>query len=85
MQPFLFRFHFFRQMRMRPGEKVIDRLDAVEDTKGNNGDRGQKKHIIINNNFYSAIPQGRTYKLMVLYSNYHNTMYIMKQLQKSIK
>ena len=26
---------------MRPGEKVIDRLDAVEDTKGNNGDRGQ--------------------------------------------
>ncbi|XP_041365484.1 Bardet-Biedl syndrome 5 protein-like [Gigantopelta aegis] len=29
------------QMRMRPGEKVIDRLDAVEDTKGNNGDRGR--------------------------------------------
>ena len=45
---------------MRPGEKVIDRLDAVEDTKGNNGDRGQKKNI--NNNFYSAVPQGRTYK-----------------------
>ena len=60
MQPFLFHFHFFRQMRMRPGEKVIDRLDAVEDTKGNNGDRGQKKNI--NNNFYSAVPQGRTYK-----------------------
>ena len=32
---------YSRQMRMRPGEKVIDRLDAVEDTKGNNGDRGQ--------------------------------------------
>ncbi|XP_076471311.1 BBSome complex member BBS5-like [Babylonia areolata] len=29
-----------QQMRMRPGEKGIDRLDAVEDTKGNNGDRG---------------------------------------------
>ncbi|XP_074658577.1 BBSome complex member BBS5-like isoform X3 [Tubulanus polymorphus] len=29
------------QMRMRPGEKLIDKLDAVEDTKGNNGDRGQ--------------------------------------------
>ncbi|XP_060085835.1 Bardet-Biedl syndrome 5 protein homolog [Ylistrum balloti] len=29
------------QMRMRPGEKMIDRLDAVEDTKGNNGDRGR--------------------------------------------
>lgn len=63
---------------MRPGEKVIDRLDAVEDTKGNNGDRGKKKNI--NNNFYSAVPQGRTYKLTVLYSNYHNTMYIKKRL-----
>jgi Bardet-Biedl syndrome 5 protein len=30
-------------MRMRPGERVIDRLDAVEDTKGNNGDRGMFK------------------------------------------
>ncbi|XP_046569797.1 Bardet-Biedl syndrome 5 protein homolog [Haliotis rubra] len=29
------------QMRMRPGEKLIDRLDAVEDTKGNNGERGR--------------------------------------------
>lgn len=27
-------------MQLRPGEKVIDRLDAIEDTKGNNGDRG---------------------------------------------
>ncbi len=30
-----------RQMKMRPGEKVIDRLDSIEDTKGNNGDRGK--------------------------------------------
>ncbi|PVD30948.1 hypothetical protein C0Q70_10224 [Pomacea canaliculata] len=28
-------------MRPRPGEKTIDRLDAVEDTKGNNGERGR--------------------------------------------
>lgn len=33
--------HFYRQMRPRPGEKTIDRLDAVEDTKGNNGERGK--------------------------------------------
>ena len=26
---------------MRPGEKLIDKMDAVEDTKGNNGERGQ--------------------------------------------
>ena len=25
---------------MRSGEKIIDLLDSVEDTKGNNGDRG---------------------------------------------
>lgn len=25
---------------MRPGEKLIDKLDSIEDTKGNNGDRG---------------------------------------------
>ncbi|XP_022080045.1 Bardet-Biedl syndrome 5 protein homolog [Acanthaster planci] len=29
------------QMNMRPGEKLIDLLDSVEDTKGNNGDRGR--------------------------------------------
>ena len=28
---------------MRPGEKLIDKMDAVEDTKGNNGERGKKK------------------------------------------
>ena len=27
-------------MKMRPGEKLIDKLDSVEDTKGNNGERG---------------------------------------------
>ncbi|XP_070566025.1 BBSome complex member BBS5 isoform X2 [Ptychodera flava] len=30
-----------QQMRTRPGETLIDRLDSVEDTKGNNGDRGR--------------------------------------------
>ncbi|XP_054270756.1 Bardet-Biedl syndrome 5 protein homolog [Macrosteles quadrilineatus] len=29
------------QMKMRSGEKVIDRLDFVEDTKGNGGDKGR--------------------------------------------
>ncbi|ESO82176.1 hypothetical protein LOTGIDRAFT_207456 [Lottia gigantea] len=29
------------QLRMRSGERCIDRLDAIEDTKGNNGDRGR--------------------------------------------
>lgn len=28
-------------MKMRPGEKLIDKMDAVEDTKGNNGERGR--------------------------------------------
>ncbi|NXU70790.1 BBS5 protein, partial [Oreotrochilus melanogaster] len=31
----------FRQMKMRPGEVLIDCLESVEDTKGNNGDRGR--------------------------------------------
>ena len=31
----------YSQMKMRPGEKLIDKLDAVEDTKGNNGERGK--------------------------------------------
>ncbi|XP_048756456.1 Bardet-Biedl syndrome 5 protein homolog [Ostrea edulis] len=35
-----------QQMKMRPGEKMIDALNAVEDTKGNNGDRGR---IIVTN------------------------------------
>ena len=26
---------------MRSGERIIDRLDAVEDTKGNSGDKGR--------------------------------------------
>ncbi|KPP68433.1 Bardet-Biedl syndrome 5 protein-like, partial [Scleropages formosus] len=30
-----------RQMKMRPGEVLIDCLDPIEDTKGNNGDRGR--------------------------------------------
>jgi len=30
-----------QQLRLRPGEKLIDQLDAIEDTKGNNGERGR--------------------------------------------
>lgn len=32
---------FFREMKMRLGEILIDKLDSVEDTKGNAGDRGR--------------------------------------------
>lgn len=35
-------------MKTRPGEVLIDCLDSVEDTKGNNGDRGE----YISNVFY---------------------------------
>uniref|UniRef100_A0A671Q2R2 Bardet-Biedl syndrome 5 protein homolog n=1 Tax=Sinocyclocheilus anshuiensis TaxID=1608454 RepID=A0A671Q2R2_9TELE len=35
-----FMFHL-RQMKTRPGEALIDCLDSIEDTKGNNGDRGR--------------------------------------------
>ncbi len=31
----------YRQMKMRPGEILIDKLDSIEDTKGNAGDRGR--------------------------------------------
>lgn len=31
----------FSQMKMRPGEFLIERLENVEDTKGNNGDKGK--------------------------------------------
>ena len=35
---------YFSQMNMRPGESIIDKLDSIEDTKGNNGDRGNLVH-----------------------------------------
>ena len=28
-------------MKMRPGEMLIDKLDSIEDTKGNAGDKGR--------------------------------------------
>ncbi|KAK6640909.1 hypothetical protein RUM44_012607 [Polyplax serrata] len=31
----------FSQMKLRSGEKLIDKLDSVEDTKGNGGDKGR--------------------------------------------
>jgi Bardet-Biedl syndrome 5 protein len=34
-----------RQMKTRAGEVLIDCLDSIEDTKGNNGDRGEDKTI----------------------------------------
>ena len=33
-------------MRLRPGEQIIDKLENIEDTKGNAGDRGR---LIITN------------------------------------
>lgn len=38
---------FDSQMQLRRGEKIIDRLDAIEDTKGNNGDRGTHSFILL--------------------------------------
>ncbi|KAK7063197.1 Bardet-Biedl syndrome 5 protein [Halocaridina rubra] len=35
-----------QQMKMRSGERVVDKLEAIEDTKGNSGDRGR---LIISN------------------------------------
>lgn len=35
-----------REMRLKLGEFIIDKLDSIEDTKGNAGDRGR---IIITN------------------------------------
>uniref|UniRef100_A0A8C4SEN7 BBSome complex member BBS5 n=1 Tax=Erpetoichthys calabaricus TaxID=27687 RepID=A0A8C4SEN7_ERPCA len=32
---------WIQQMKTRPGEVLIDCLDSIEDTKGNNGDRGR--------------------------------------------
>uniref|UniRef100_A0A8C0XAL9 Bardet-Biedl syndrome 5 protein homolog n=1 Tax=Castor canadensis TaxID=51338 RepID=A0A8C0XAL9_CASCN len=32
---------YSQQMKTRPGEVLIDCLDSIEDTKGNNGDRGR--------------------------------------------
>lgn len=34
-------------MKTRPGETLIDCLDSIEDTKGNNGDRGNAEFILI--------------------------------------
>ncbi|EFA11133.1 Bardet-Biedl syndrome 5 protein homolog [Tribolium castaneum] len=31
----------FTEMRLKTGEKIIDRLENIEDTKGNGGDRGR--------------------------------------------
>eukprot|EP00694_Reclinomonas_americana_P002755 EC788587.1.p2 GENE.EC788587.1~~EC788587.1.p2 ORF type:complete len:154 (+),score=43.56 EC788587.1:22-462(+) len=28
------------ELSLRPGEKIIDAIDSIEDTKGNNGERG---------------------------------------------
>ncbi|XP_075465251.1 BBSome complex member BBS5 isoform X3 [Ascaphus truei] len=37
-----------QQMKMRPGEVLIDCLDSIEDTKGNNGDRAVGYNCILN-------------------------------------
>lgn len=33
-------FGFSKALKMRNGEKIIDRLEFIEDTKGNSGDKG---------------------------------------------
>lgn len=39
----------FRQLRLIPGEFLVERIDNVEDTKGNNGDSGRIKAASIKN------------------------------------
>lgn len=34
-------------MKTRPGEALIDCLDSIEDTKGNNGDRGNVTYVTL--------------------------------------
>jgi hypothetical protein len=34
------RSHSIRLLRLTAGESIVERIDNVEDTKGNNGDRG---------------------------------------------
>lgn len=34
-------------LRLVPGEIQIDRMDMVEDTKGNNGDRGDYQYVFL--------------------------------------
>lgn len=48
---------------MRPGEFPVDVLDSVEDTKGNNGERG-KSFLIIINNITNSLEGCRLYKDM---------------------
>jgi len=38
---------YSRDLKLRPGEKLIDHLDSIEDTKGNNGDRGKDETMDI--------------------------------------
>lgn len=33
-------FYSSKALKMRNGEKIIDRLEFIEDTKGNSGDKG---------------------------------------------
>ncbi|XP_015778467.1 PREDICTED: Bardet-Biedl syndrome 5 protein-like [Acropora digitifera] len=43
-----------QQMKLRPGEVLIDKLDSVEDTKGNNGDRAVGFTCVVNVSTRSA-------------------------------
>ena len=40
-----------RMLRLVPGEIQIDRMDMVEDTKGNNGDRGNHTLAFYNQHY----------------------------------
>lgn len=43
-------------MKTRPGEALIDCLDSIEDTKGNNGDRGIAAELQKTDLFYHYLP-----------------------------
>eukprot|EP00795_Rhopilema_esculentum_P014110 gene14110-5101_t len=56
------------QMKNRPGEVVIDRLDSVEDTKGNNGDRAIGYNCVLDASVKTAVSKlkGQTEALYML-------------------
>ena len=57
-------------MKTRPGEVLIDCLDSIEDTKGNNGDRGE----YISNVFYIY---GLNYKCYISWRiRYETALYV---------
>lgn len=65
-------------MKLRPGEKAIDRLDSVEDTKGNGGDKGR---LIVTNLriLWHSLSSPRV--SLCEYWLYLSSIYLVKQLR----